>query len=152
MAVGMLGRLAPNMLRGLLHDKARFREAFERLPDEGPVAESEGLVPSEAVKRAIELAFAEARLVGDGTVGTGHLLLGVLRLETSSGARAMAELGVTVDEAWTKLRELTASGAIRESTTPERKPPDREFTEWMEAAQGLARSGGSSNRRSPPPT
>lgn len=147
MAVILLFRLAPHVLRGLLHDQAQFREAFGRQPAEGPVPESEGLVPSEPVKRAIELAFAEAQLVGDGTVGTGHLLLGVLRVETSSGARAMAELGITVDEAWAKLRELTASGVVRESSTPERKPPDRDVTEWMEAAQFLARSEGSASLR-----
>lgn len=72
-----------------------------------------------------------------------HLLLGVLRVETSSEARAMAELGVTADEMWAKLRELTGSGVVPESSTLERKPPDRDFTEWMEAAQALARSEGS---------
>lgn len=147
MAVGILGRVAPNLLRWLFHDKARFRAAFERQPPEGPVQESEGLVPSEPVKRAIELAFADAQLVGDGAVGTGHLLLGVLRVETSSGARAMAELGVTVDQVWAKLRELSDSGVAGESSTPQRKPPDRDVTEWMEAAQVLARNEGSASVR-----
>lgn len=147
MAVGMLGRLAPQVLLWLLHDQARLRHAIERQPVEGPVQESEGLVPSEPVKQAIELAFAEARLIGDGSVGTGHLLVGILRVETSSGARIMAELGVTAHEARAKLRELTESGAAPESTTPARKPPDRDFTEWMEAAQVLARSEGSASVR-----
>lgn len=147
MAVGIVARLAPQVLFGLLHDKSRIRQAIERQPAEGPVAGSEGLVPSEPVKQAIELAFAEAQLVGDGSVGTGHLLVGMLRVETSSGARAMAELGVTADEARAKLRELTASGAVGESSTPERKPPDRDLTEWMEAAQVLARTEGSASVR-----
>lgn len=147
MAVGMLGRLAPQLLLWLAHDQARFRHAIERQPADGPVQESEGLVPSEAVKRAIELAFAEAQLIGDGSVGTGHLLVGIVGVETSSGAKVMAELGVTVDEARAKLRELTESGAAPESTTPERKPPDRDFTEWMEAAQVLAGSEGSASVR-----
>lgn len=151
-----------HLLRGMLHDKnsmavgmlsrvawrpIRVRQAIERQPAEGPIEESEGLVLSEPTKRAIELAFAEAQLIGDGSVGTGHLLVGVLQSETSGAARAMAELGVTVDGARAKLRELTASGVVRESSTPERKPPDRDVTEWMEAAQFLARTEGSASLR-----
>ena len=143
MAVAMVSRLVPNLLRWLLHDQARLRETLEGQPAEGPFPESDSLVPSEPLKRAIELAFADAQLVGDGSVGTGHLLLGVLGVETSSGARAMAELGVTVDEAWAKLRELTEFGLVPESSAPERKPSDRALTEWMEAAQVLARREGS---------
>lgn len=65
------------------------------------------MVPSEPVKRAIELAFAEAQVIGDYSVGTGHLLVGMLRVETSSGAQVMAEVGVTVDRARAKLQDLT---------------------------------------------
>lgn len=147
MAVGILSRLSPQVLRWLLHDKARFREVFERQPPEGPVQEPQGLVPSEPVKRAIELAFADAQLVGDGTVGTGHLLLGVLQVETSSGARAMAELGVTVDGVRAKLRELTESAVVGESGPLERLPPDGNVLEWMNAAQILARGEASRSVR-----
>lgn len=142
MAVAMAARLAPGLLFG-----TRVRRSIERQPAEGPVQKSEGLVPSEQVRQAIRFAFAEAQLIGDGYVGTGHLLVGMLRVETSSGARVVAELGVTVDGARAKLRELTASGEVPESSTPERKPPDRDFTEWMEAAQVLARSEGSGSVR-----
>lgn len=45
MAVAMLSRLAPDLLRGLLHDQARIRQAIERQPAEGPVQESEGWSP-----------------------------------------------------------------------------------------------------------
>lgn len=144
--MALLFRLAPNALRGLLHEKAGFREAFERQPAERPVQGSEGLVPSEEVKRALELAFAESQLVGDGTVGTGHLLVGMLQVETSGAALAMAEFGVTLGGARAKLRELAASGVVPETST-ERKPPDRELTEWTEAAQVLARSEGSASVR-----
>lgn len=147
MAVGMVGRLAPQVLLLLLHNQARIREAIERQPSEPPVQETEGLVPSEPVKQAIEVAFTEAQVIGDGTVGTGHLLVGMLRVERSSGARVMAEFGVTAEAARTKLRELTESGAVPESNTPERKPPDRDLMEWMDAAQVLARSEGSASVR-----
>jgi ATP-dependent Clp protease ATP-binding subunit ClpC len=95
----------------------------------------------------MELAFAEARVIGDGSVNTGHLLVGMLRVETAGGARVLAELGVTVDGARAKLRELTESGTVPESSTPERRPPDRALTEWMDAAQVLARSEGSASVR-----
>lgn len=147
MAVAVIARLAPGLLMRLLHDQAGIRQVIEGQPVEGAAQESGGPAPSEPVKRAVEFAFAEAQLTGDGSVGTGHLLVGMLRVETSSGARVLAELGVTLDEARAKLWVLTQSGAVGESSTPERKPPDRDLTEWMEAAQVLARREESSSVR-----
>ena len=46
--------------------------------------------------RAFEQASAESRLLGHGYLGTEHLLLGVLAVPDGVGARALAELGVTL--------------------------------------------------------
>jgi ATP-dependent Clp protease ATP-binding subunit ClpA len=151
-----------HLLLGLVHDKntmaaamlgmlafrpSRMREAIARQTAEGPAQESDGLIPSEPVRRAIEFAFAEARLIGGGGVGTGHLLVGVLRTETSSGARALEVLGFNVDRGRASLRRWIASGAVAESNTPQPLPSDRDLREWIEAAEMLARSERSASVR-----
>jgi hypothetical protein len=53
--------------------------------------EALGVTPR--LKRALELARAEARRLGHECVGTEHLLLGIARLDEGVGARLLRELG-----------------------------------------------------------
>ena len=56
------------------------------------------LVTSEA-RRSVQLARREATSLGQPTVGTEHLLLGILRCRQSHAVRALKALGVTHDRA-----------------------------------------------------
>jgi len=49
--------------------------------------------PTPQVRRVIELAFEEARDQGSGSVGTEHLLLGLLLQADGTGGRALVHLG-----------------------------------------------------------
>lgn len=48
-------------------------------------------------KAVLERAQNEARLADDNHVGTEHIVLGILALEESVGARALKKLGITRD-------------------------------------------------------
>jgi ATP-dependent Clp protease ATP-binding subunit ClpC len=54
---------------------------------------------SASLGRALEVAFLEARAMGDPFVGTEHLLLGVILEAESGGARILAALGFSVERA-----------------------------------------------------
>jgi ATP-dependent Clp protease ATP-binding subunit ClpC len=59
-----------------------------------------GHVPfSRAAKKALELSLREALQLGHSYIGSGHLLLGLLREERGTAARVLAELGVLLDRA-----------------------------------------------------
>ena len=53
---------------------------------------------AEATKRILWVAAAEADALGDQTIGPEHLLLGLLREETSGPGRVLAAHGVRVDQ------------------------------------------------------
>ncbi len=61
------------------------------------------LTPS--AKRVIDIAYEEARRLDNNTVGTEHLLLGLIRVEESSGAHTLAEKGITEEKVRGALQE-----------------------------------------------
>jgi hypothetical protein len=65
----------------------------------------EALGVSPRLKRALELARAEARRLGHRCVGTEHVLLGIARLDEGVGARLLRDLGAPPD----RVREEVAS-------------------------------------------
>ena len=67
-------------------------------------------------RNSLQHADAIARGYGSAYIGTEHLLLGVLAQGGSTGARLLAEAGVTIDQAETALnlsRNLAVSTGIR---------------------------------------
>jgi ATP-dependent Clp protease ATP-binding subunit ClpA len=59
-----------------------------------------GHVPfSTSAKKALELSLREALQFGHSYIGSGHLLLGLLREEKGTAARVLAELGIDLDNA-----------------------------------------------------
>jgi ATP-dependent Clp protease ATP-binding subunit ClpC len=57
-----------------------------------------------------ELAFNEARWMGDGKVGTEHLLIGVLRQGDSVAARVLDGQGVSLEKVRAKVSRLVKEG------------------------------------------
>jgi ATP-dependent Clp protease ATP-binding subunit ClpC len=103
-----------HLLLGLLHDSSGTGcQVLTRLtapPDavRAKVGElvqpgdktARGHVPfSTAAKKALELSLREALQLGHNYIGSGHLLLGLLREERGTAARVLAELGVDLDRA-----------------------------------------------------
>jgi ATP-dependent Clp protease ATP-binding subunit ClpA len=94
-------------------------------------AEPKVLVTSEA-RRSVQLAREEARGLGQSTVGTEHLLLGILRCRQSHAAHALASLGVTLDRAKSCLHVT-----IGEATGPASGPARKGRGAW--ATDGISR-------------
>ncbi len=93
---------------GVSDSTPRLRQEIQRLQGDLEAARSDVIKPTAEVRRAIELAFEEARRVGQGFVGTEHLLVGILAEGEGIGARVLAELGVTrerVNEEIERLRK-----------------------------------------------
>jgi ATP-dependent Clp protease ATP-binding subunit ClpA len=76
------------------------------------------VVASASLRRALEVAFLEARAMGDPFVGTEHLLLGVILAAESAGARVLDALGVGAERVRGEVERA------RRSTVAGR-PPDR---------------------------
>ena len=80
-------------------------------------------------RQVVVLAQEEAETLGDGRVGTEHLLLGLLRSEDDAVAPVLAEAGVTLDATRAQAREL-----VGDSTSRRRAP----FTRAAKRALGNA--------------
>src|SRR5262245_8776919 len=85
--------LAAGIVQGLGADPDELQRLLRARPVGGTAAVPAAGPPPE-VRRAIELAFEESRLMGHGFVGTEHLLLGVLSAAPGPAA-ALADAGVT---------------------------------------------------------
>ena len=81
-------------------------EGIKAAIEQGP---SDALPPMELsrqAKRAINLAYDEARLLGSRYIGTEHLLLGLIREEDGLAGRVLAQLGVELDTIRAGVRQL----------------------------------------------
>jgi ATP-dependent Clp protease ATP-binding subunit ClpA len=87
-----------NQLLGSFAKLEEIRHAIERKSIIGPkVPTSVDLPLSHESKRALAYAAEESQRLNHNHIGTGHLLLGLLREEKSFAAQLMRERGVTVE-------------------------------------------------------
>lgn len=84
--------------RQAAHKRHRARRPAAPEKPDGNGGPRKVLVTSEA-RQAMRYAREEARSLGTGTVGTEHVLLGILRCERSSATKALASLGVSLERA-----------------------------------------------------
>ena len=83
---------------------------------EGRVGRDMQLTPR--AKRVIDLAYAEARRLGNHYIGTEHLLLGLVREGDGLAGRVLSRLGVDLAQA--RLAVATLQGASSDSPRPAR--------------------------------
>lgn len=69
-------------------------------------------------KRVIDLAFDEARNLNNNYIGTEHLLLGLIRESDGLAGRALAEVGVTLEDARTVVVELQGECSTEAASQP----------------------------------
>ncbi|MGI8475336.1 MAG: ATP-dependent chaperone ClpB [Thermomicrobiales bacterium] len=69
-------------------------------------------------RKALEQAEREARQFGDEYISTEHLLLGILGVSASPGARLLERRGLTIDRARTALQEIRGNQRVT-SANPE---------------------------------
>jgi ATP-dependent Clp protease ATP-binding subunit ClpA len=66
-------------------------------------------------KRVVELAYDEARLLGNDYLGTEHILLGLLREAEGLAGRVLSTFNVNLDEARTEITKIRKIGDIGSS-------------------------------------
>ncbi|MDF1595096.1 MAG: Clp protease N-terminal domain-containing protein [Acidimicrobiia bacterium] len=83
-------------------DAIRSAAQRETDSDEGAAGAGRHIPFSADSKKVLELALRETIRSGDRRIGTGHILLGILRDEKSPGARVLLESGISrkAVEAW----------------------------------------------------
>jgi AraC-like DNA-binding protein len=86
----------------------RARRPFERFTSEA--------------RRVVTLSQGEAKELGHNYIGTEHLLLGVLGVEDSVGARALADLGITLEETREDVKRIIGEGEEEERPRRRRGP------------------------------
>jgi hypothetical protein len=79
--------------RQAAHKKHARRGA---VPESAQGEEHAGRLVSIEAKRAVKDARQEAKTLGGDTVGTEHLLLGLIRSDTGAAGRVLRELGVSL--------------------------------------------------------
>ena len=91
---GIAGQVLERM--GISLDTAR--EKVEQLKGRGAGRRIGGIPFRPSAKRTLEEALRESVRLRQGYVGTEHLLLGLLAVEDSTGARCLVELGIDLAE------------------------------------------------------
>jgi len=116
------------------------------LTGEAPTQPSRTVAPTVRVKRVVEIAFEEARGMGNNYVGTEHLLLGLLIEGEGVAARVLGDLGVSLDTARAEIGRLrragSRAGTQREPRQPRGPAPSRKVIEVVERARALAAEAG----------
>jgi len=94
------------VLKNLDVDLERIRGEVEKSVTPGPAQSSQAKLPqTPQAKKVIEYAIEEARLFERGYVGTGEMLLGVLREPEGFGGRILRNLGLDID----RLRDVVCT-------------------------------------------
>ncbi|MEV4455195.1 Clp protease N-terminal domain-containing protein [Microbispora sp. NPDC049633] len=61
-------------------------------------------------RRVVVLAQEEARMFGHPSIGTEHVLLGVLREDEGIGAQVLKSLGLTLEDVRLRVKEIVRQG------------------------------------------
>jgi len=104
--------VAASVLSSLGVDLTKVRSAVEfSISDTAHIVPAQvGLTPQ--IKKVIELAVDEARLLNHHHVGLEHLLLGVLREEKGIAASVLESLGVTLEQAQIETMRVLSQPAL----------------------------------------
>jgi ATP-dependent Clp protease ATP-binding subunit ClpA len=130
------GELSNLLLRGVL------AEAEKRMtPGTEPVAQ--GRLPlTPAAMTVMELASQEARDLGHERVGTGHLLVGLIREKEGIAAKVLSEAGIRLEDALADVRKRPGTAAVDEQPAPARPLVSSVFDRFADRSRtvlGLAR-------------
>ena len=106
--------VAHRVLSGLGISSATVRQRIATAVGSSERALVAGLIPTSRVKKVIEIAFEEARRMGNGHVDTGHMLLALIIEGEGLAAHVLKDLGAT--------RDVIRAAVERETGMPPRPP------------------------------
>lgn len=96
------------------------------------------IIPTSRVKNVIEISFKEARGMGDGYVGTEHILLGLLVEGEGIAAHVLQDLGASLDKVRSEIDAVRKAGVIVESGEALGSSTYRAFAHGHSAASPLS--------------
>jgi ATP-dependent Clp protease ATP-binding subunit ClpC len=112
--------IAVEALAQLQVQPSEVREQIETLRPTGEQPVGNGQIGLTAQgKDSIELAVQEARSFGHHSLGTEHLLLGLLREEKEPGGQVLRKAGVTLEETRNIVKQLLAKKQATSEPEPE---------------------------------
>jgi len=106
------GGVAGRVLRELGMTTDRVREMVQRITSSAATFDPNRIELAAETQQALEYAVDEARRLGHHYIGTEHILLGLIRIE-STGNEALRRLGVSADQIRRQTRRV-----LNESTPP----------------------------------
>ncbi|MCC6168965.1 MAG: hypothetical protein IT329_17215 [Caldilineaceae bacterium] len=103
------------VLRDLQLVPSQIIQAVEHAMGRGESRPAGRPLLAQSSKHAIEYAVDEARLAGDSNIGTGHLLLGITRLDSTSeeeniAMRVLEALGLTPQRIRAQIERKAGDG------------------------------------------
>jgi len=107
---------AVNVITDLGVSRAQVSSAVESRIAAGRKPEATSLPKTSGSKQAIVFALEEARILDHESVGTEHLLLGLLRVESGVAFQVLKGLGLDVETMRTKLLSILGSSSPEAGT------------------------------------
>ena len=110
--------VAARVLDRLGVSRGRIRADLERQVARGDGRLSQDMQLTPRAKRVIDLAYDEARQLGNNYIGTEHLLLGLLREAEGMAGKTLIKLGVELERTRMEVKQLQelGKGQIEENT------------------------------------
>src|SRR5262249_52344556 len=106
---------AVEILKDLNVDLWKIRSEVERIVGSGPDLPTSGRLPlpfTPPAKKVLENALDEARLLNRNTVGTEHILLGLLRDTDNVAYLVLTHFGVKFDDVRKQVRDLDGGNSL----------------------------------------
>ncbi|GAB4572671.1 MAG: ATP-dependent Clp protease ATP-binding subunit [Anaerolineales bacterium] len=111
------GGVAGRVLRELGMSSDRVREVIARISSSSPTFDPNKIELAPETQQVLEYAVDEARRLGHHYIGTEHILLGLVRVD-STALEALRRLGVTPDQIRRQTRRVLNESASSSSATP----------------------------------
>jgi len=115
------GGVAGRVLRELGMSSERVREVIARISSSSPAFDPNKIELAPETQQVLEYAVDEARRLGHHYIGTEHILLGLVRVD-STALEALRRLGVTPDQIRRQTRRVLNESASSSAPTPAGTP------------------------------
>ncbi len=118
------GGVAGRVLRELGMSSDRVRDVIHRISGSVPNFDPNRIELAPETQQVLEYAVDEARRLGHHYIGTEHILLGLVRVD-STALEALRRLGVTPDQIRRQTRRVLNESASTSAPTPAGPQPGR---------------------------
>ena len=125
--------VAARVLQGQGITEEKILKEIEELIGKGDAEGAQPVGFTPRTKRVLELAFKEARRMGQGYIGTEHLLLGIMKEGESVAVRILMDLGVDPQKLLNELVKILteespgSNGSAKSSSSNSNTPTLNQF-------------------------